>query len=190
MPERQPPLSPLTRAEIDPAVEPRLTTQEYGAKTRIDGLKIIELRQLVDDGGSFMEVLRFSEFGEALGIEGFQARQCSFSSLLPGAIKAFHLHLNQDDIWFVPPSDRMLVGLLDCREGSPTKGTNMRVILGAGRAQLLFIPRGVAHGVTNQASQPGMIFYFVNQQFDINDPDERRLPWDILGEEFWRITPG
>ena len=109
---------------------------------------------------------------------------------MPGAIKAFHLHYRQDDIWFVPPHDRMLVGLLDTRKASPTAGIHQRIVLGAGRAQLLFIPRGVAHGVTNQAASPGSIFYFVNRQFDPSDPDERRLPHDILGAQFWAMTPG
>ena len=25
---------------------------------------------------------------------------------------------------------------------------------------------------------------------DLSDPDERRLPWDIVGADFWQMTPG
>jgi dTDP-4-dehydrorhamnose 3,5-epimerase len=167
-----------------------LTTQTYEAKDAIEGVRRIALKQMIDDGGSFSELLRFDEQGIAEAAPGFQVRQCSFSIIQPGAIKAFHLHFRQDDIWYVPPTDRMLVGLLDARADSPTAKVSMRVILGAGRAELLFIPRGVAHGVVNQQATPGAIFYFVNQQFDMQDPDERRLPWDVLGEEFWEMTPG
>jgi dTDP-4-dehydrorhamnose 3,5-epimerase len=84
----------------------------------------------------------------------------------------------------------MLVGLVDTRADSPTKDAQMRIVLGAGRYQLLFVPRGVAHGVINQATTSGTVFYFVNQKFSIDDPDERRLPWDMLGADFWKMTPG
>ncbi len=66
----------------------------------------------------------------------------------------------------------------------------MRLILGAGKAQLLLIPRGVAHGCANIGAVPSTIVYYVNQQFNLADPDERRLPWNILGEDFWQMTPG
>ncbi len=66
----------------------------------------------------------------------------------------------------------------------------MRLVMGGGKAQLLHIPRGVAHGGANIWGQPATILYYVNQRFDLNDPDERRLPWDIVGADFWQMTPG
>jgi dTDP-4-dehydrorhamnose 3,5-epimerase len=66
----------------------------------------------------------------------------------------------------------------------------MRFVLGAGRARLLYTPRGVAHGCANIWNTPSTIIYFVNQQFNLEAPDERRLPYDLLGEDFWEITPG
>jgi hypothetical protein len=30
----------------------------------------------------------------------------------------------------------------------------------------------------------------VNQYFDANAPDEHRLPFDIVGKDFWEMTPG
>jgi dTDP-4-dehydrorhamnose 3,5-epimerase len=182
----------LSPTDIASEYAKSVTTQSYDKKTMIDGIRVADLRVMTDDGGSFAEVARINESGfiEAFAGEGFKPRQVSFSIVSPGAIKAFHLHYNQDDIWFVPPGDRMLVGLVDVRENSPTKGVQMRVVLGAGQTKLLFIPRGVAHGVVNQATAPGTIFYFVNQQFNLDDPDERRLPWDIVGADFWEMTPG
>jgi dTDP-4-dehydrorhamnose 3,5-epimerase len=108
----------------------------------------------------------------------------------PGTIKAWHLHQRQDDLWFVPPHDRLLVGLLDAREHSPTYRGRQRIVMGAGRARLLLIPRGVAHGVANLSGRPASVIYFVNQPFDPQNPDEHRLPHDLVGEDFWRITPG
>ena len=93
-------------------------------------------------------------------------------------------------MWFVLPTDRLLVGLLDARKDSATCNATMRLVLGAGRAQLLHIPRGVAHGCANIGTEPATIVYYVNQFFSLEDPDERRLPWDLLGPEFWQMTPG
>ena len=36
----------------------------------------------------------------------------------------------------------------------------------------------------------GLLMYFVNQQFSVETPDERRLPWDACGADFWSIQPG
>jgi len=176
--------------EIAAAYRDRITTQDYAARPRIDGVQIVDLRRFVEDGGSFCELGRLDEKGELIGLAGFRPNQMNASEMLPGTIKAFHLHYHQEDAWFVSPSQRLLVGLADLREGSKTQGATMRLVLGDGRAQLLYIPRGVAHGVANVWSDRATILYFVNQQFDATDPDERRLPWDLLGAEFWDIQKG
>lgn len=183
-------LRKLSPGELAPDYQSVLTTQEYAARPRIKGVQIIDLRLLVDDGGSFAELVRFDENGNLLAVPEFKVRQSSYSQVLPGAIKAFHLHYNQEDVWFVPPTDRLLIGLIDARKDSPTAGASMRFVMGAGKAQLLYIPRGVGHGGANIGTEPATILYYVNQHFDLNDPDERRLPWDLLGKEFWEITQG
>lgn len=183
-------LRKLSPDDFGPDFKPVLTTQEYARQTRIEGVQIIDLRLLVDDGGSFAELVRFDENGNLEAIPAFKVRQSSYSQVLPGAIKAFHLHYNQEDVWFVPPTDRLLIGLVDARKDSPTYKVSMRFVMGGGKAQLLYIPRGVGHGGANIGTEPATILYYVNQQFDLNDPDERRLPWDVLGREFWQITQG
>ena len=181
---------PLSIADIGIDYAPFLTTQEYGKRPPIEGVRLTDLRLMNDDGGSFAELVRLDERGCLEAFPDFSVRQSSYSLILPGAIKAFHLHFRQEDVWFVPPTDRLLVGLLDARQESPTRGQTMRIVLGGGNAQLMYIPRGVAHGVANLWSIPGTVIYFVNQQFRLEDPDERRLPHDILGSQFWAITPG
>jgi dTDP-4-dehydrorhamnose 3,5-epimerase len=110
--------------------------------------------------------------------------------MLPGTIKAFHLHLNQEDVWFVPPHERLLVVLSDQRAASPTRGVMMRFVLGADKSRLVYIPRGVAHGAANLWQVPASIIYVVNQQFNIEAPDEGRLPWDFVGRDVWKIAQG
>lgn len=184
------PVDKLTSDDFDPAYLPHISTQQYGGGRRIEGVQIIDLRLMTDDGGSFAELVRFDEAGNLEAIPSFKVRQSSYSLVLPGAIKAFHLHFNQEDVWFVPPTDRLLIGLVDARKSSPTCGATMRFVMGGGKAQLLYIPRGVGHGGANIGTQPATILYYVNQRFNLNDPDERRLPWDIAGTDFWQITPG
>jgi dTDP-4-dehydrorhamnose 3,5-epimerase len=119
-------------------------------------------------------------------------RQVNFSELAPGAIKAFHLHVRQTDVWYVPPSDRMLLVLLDVRQGSPTEGARMRFVLGDGASRLARIPPGVAHGVRNVGTAMGRIVYFTDLQFSAEPSacDEGRLPWDFAGRDIWDITRG
>ena len=112
--------------------------------------------------------------------------------LAPGAIKAYHLHGRQTDVWYVPPDDRMLIVLLDVRQGSPTEGARLRFVLGDGASRLLRIPPGVAHGVRNLGAQPGRIVYFTDVPFAPEPAacDEGRLPWDFAGAEVWEVTRG
>lgn len=180
------------KREAEPALlaEPYasdLEIQDYGGGDEIDGVAIQPVNRHVDDGGSFQEIARLTDDGRHEAFPDLQVRQINYSIMHPDAIKAFHLHREQEDLWFVPAQSRLLVGLHDCRKGSPTEGTTMRFSMGDGRAQLLHIPRGVAHGVKNIGQEEAVLMYFVNQQFDPEDPDEGRLDWDMLGEEFWEM---
>ncbi|MEK7111330.1 MAG: dTDP-4-dehydrorhamnose 3,5-epimerase family protein [Patescibacteria group bacterium] len=166
-----------------------LTTQEYGKNPPVDGVKFIPLPYFKDDTGEFSELGRVDN-GILQSVAGFKIAQISYSLLLPKAIKAFHLHFNQTDAWYVSPYDRLLVGLLDTRKNSKTVDKTMRLILGAGVAQLLIIPPGVAHGAANPWDKPTSMVYFTDQQFSPTDPDERRLPYDLFGENFWELTKG
>lgn len=168
-----------------------LTKQDYSAKPKIDGVQIIDLKVLRDDGGYFLELSRFTDH-VMQHFPDFNLQQLSLSEMDPGAIKAWHIHKQQDDIWFVPPSHRLLVALRDIREESTSKDATMRFVLGGGKAQLVFIPRGVAHGAANLWSTPSLMFYLVNQQFssDSTTNDEFRLAWDEFGADIWQQTKG
>jgi dTDP-4-dehydrorhamnose 3,5-epimerase len=163
--------------------------QSYSREPVIEGVLLRELNCFVDDGGYFLELSRLSQ-GMSEQFAGFEAKQVNYSRVLPGAVKAFHLHLHQEDIWFVPPHERALVVLTDQRKSSPTAGVTMRLVLGEGKSRLLYIPRGVAHGVANPWTEPVSVMYLVNQQFDAGTPDEGRIPWDFLGKSIWDIAKG
>lgn len=183
-------LKPLTKEAIGQDFHDGLSVQDYSKKPTIEGVQLINLNLFVDDGGCLAEIIRLDEKGCLQVLPEFKVRQSTFSQMLPGVTKAFHLHYNQEDVWFIMPTDRLLIGLFDARKDSPTYNASMRFVLGAGRAQILYIPRGVAHGLCNPYDRPAHMIYFVNQQFDPNDPDEHRLPWDCLGADFWELRKG
>ncbi|EKD79578.1 MAG: hypothetical protein ACD_41C00031G0003 [uncultured bacterium] len=168
-----------------------LTKQNYAPKRKIAGVQIVDLPTFRDDGGYFLELSRFSKHVMP-HFPKFDLQQLNLSEMDPGVIKAWHIHTHQDDIWFVPPSHRMLVALQDIRPKSATKGALMRMVLGAGKSQLVLIPRGVAHGAANIWNTPSIMLYLVNQQFsaDPKENDELRLPWDYFGAELWQQTKG
>jgi dTDP-4-dehydrorhamnose 3,5-epimerase len=165
--------------------------QGYGPAPAIEGVTLLPLARHADDGGSLTELIRLTD-GRAEGLPGFTIRQVNFSEVAPGAIKAFHLHVRQTDVWYVPPGDRMLIVLLDVRQGSPTEGTRMRLVLGDGGSRLLRIPPGVAHGVRNLGVAPGRVVYFTDLHFaaEPSSCDEGRLPWDFAGAEVWEVIRG
>ena len=153
----------------------KIKTQDYSKKSQIEGVKLIDLADFPDDGGAFVELARLDDAGGMLAIPEFKIKQINRSEMEPSSVKAFHLHYNQDDVWFVPPADRLLVGLVDTRKGSPTTGAIMRFVLGANKSRLLFIPRGVAHGVANLSNKTATLMYFVNQHFNAGKEPARQL---------------
>jgi len=181
---------PLTHNDISEYLRGSVSTQKYDSTTIIRGVEFVTLNVMNDDGGTFLEIGRLDEAGVFRGMADFRARQVNYSLMEPGTVKAWHLHYRQDDIFFVPPDSRVVLGLVDCRKGSPTEDERMRLTLGGGNARLVRIPAGVAHGVANLTQERARLIYFVNQQFDMISPDEQRLPWDHFGAEFWERTKG
>ena len=164
--------------------------QDYSKKPLIEGVEIVEVKRMAGEDGTFEDLLRLDETGHLELFPEIQVRQINRSKLLPGSVKAWHLHFNQEDIWYVAPEDHMILGLWDTREKSPTKEKTMKIVMGNGTSKLVVVPRGVAHGVVNVARKAGSIFYFVNNQYNIKAADERRLKWDALGASFWEIEKG
>ena len=81
----------------------------------IDGVVITPLKQICDERGKVMHMLRcdaqvFKSFGEIY-----------FSGVYPGAIKGWHFHKRQED-YFCCVHGMIKLVLYDPRESSPTKG--------------------------------------------------------------------
>jgi len=105
----------------------------------IDGVKIVPLRQIVDERGKIMHMLKatdphFIQFGEIY-----------FSCAWPGAVKAWHIHQTMT-VNNAVISGRAKLVLYDLREGSPTNGELQEIFLGEDNYVLVQIPPGIANG--------------------------------------------
>lgn len=181
----------INKKDLTPAVQKVLSVQSYAKKLLIEGVRLVELKRFTGEDGAFLETCRL-ENGKLVvpeELKGFELKQVNHSVAVPGTVKAWHLHFNQDEVWFIHPEGTLIAGLLDVRDGSKTKDQSMRFSLGNGRANLLYIPRGVAHGLSNPYAKPASMTYLVNNHFD--GSDEHRLP-PIFGVEpdFWQIKKG
>src|SRR3990170_5905480 len=105
----------------------------------IDGVAIWPLKQIIDERGKIMHMLRsddahFTQFGEIY-----------FSFVHPGVIKAWHIHKKMILNYAVPYGKIKLV-LFDNREKSPTRGEIMEIVTGPENYQLITIPPLVWNG--------------------------------------------
>lgn len=176
-------IAPQIASEYQAAV----TVQDYSRRPTIAGVELLTPPFHRDDSGNFTELVRLTA-GQIENLTDFTVRQVNLSVVLPGVVKAFHFHLQQEDLWYVSPHERLLVNMVDLRAESPTKGVRQRLILGGGANVLLRIPSGVAHGGANLWSQPVNLLYFMSGQFDPQQPDEQRLPWNNFGEDIWKLS--
>ncbi|MDO8559530.1 MAG: dTDP-4-dehydrorhamnose 3,5-epimerase family protein [bacterium] len=103
--------------------------------------------------------------------------QSTFTVTYPGAIKAFHWHRKQDDVWFVAGGTALVV-LYDQRKNSPTFGQTQTTRAGKDDYKVIVIPAGVVHGYKVLGNEPVLLFYHTTQSYDAKDPDEERLAYD------------
>lgn len=105
----------------------------------IDGVNIVPLRQIVDERGKIMHLMKatdpnFQEFGEIY-----------FSCCWPGVIKAWHIHKTMT-VNNAVISGHAKLAMYDLREGSPTHGVLQEVFFGEDNYVLVQIPPGIANG--------------------------------------------
>ncbi len=136
----------------------------------IDGVGLKSLETHRDERGFFREIIRVKDdfFEEGFG-------QGSHSLMYPGVIKAWHIHKQQTDWWYVGTGVLKIV-LYDKRPESSTYRQIMEIMLGDYHdARVLKIPPGVAHGCKCM-SGPANLFYITSHTYD--PEDEGRIPHD------------
>ncbi len=142
----------------------------------IDGVVVKPLRQILDERGKVMHMLRndaphFRAFGEIY-----------FSCVYPGAIKAWHLHTEMALNYAVPVGNVKLV-LYDGREGSPTRGELQELFTGPDAYQLIHVPPGVWNGFKGIGAVPALVANCATiphrpDEIVRKDPFTKDIPYD------------
>lgn len=105
----------------------------------IDGVKITQLKQILDERGKIMHMLR----SDAENFNGFG--EIYFSCIYPDAIKGWHIHKEMVLNYAVPYGNIKFV-LYDDRPTSPTRGALQEVFLGPDNYCLVTVPPMVWNG--------------------------------------------
>jgi len=132
-------------------------------KSRIEGVGIFPLKQIEDERGAVLHMLRsdsqaFTKFGELY-----------FSIVNPGSIKAWKRHKEMTQR-FAVPAGRIRLVLFDDRPGSQSRGKLEEIILGRpDRYYLVCIPPLIWYGFQGVSETPTLL---VNCPDILHDPKE------------------
>ena len=112
----------------------------------IKGVWVIDPKRFGDKRGYFSEVFKQADFDAHVGHVDFVQDNESFSS--KGVLRGLHFQRGEfSQAKLVRVSQgTVLVVAVDLRNGSPTWGKHVAVVLSAETGRQLFIPRGFAHG--------------------------------------------
>lgn len=146
----------------------------------IAGVLVTPLRQILDERGKIMHMLR----SDAAGFPGFG--EIYFSCVYPGAIKGWHIHSRMTLNYAVPHGHIKFV-LYDDREGSPTRGELQEIFLGPDNYCLVTVPPLVWNGFKGIGSEMALV---ANCASIPHDPDEidRLDPFDPSIPYDWEIV--
>ncbi|HEY0389180.1 MAG TPA: dTDP-4-dehydrorhamnose 3,5-epimerase family protein [Gaiellales bacterium] len=142
----------------------------------IDGVGVFALRQIPDERGRVMHMLRaddphFEAFGEIY-----------FSTVNPGAIKGWHIH-SRMTLNYACVSGQAKLVLYDDRVDSPSRGALQELFIGDANYVLVRIPPMVWNGVKGIGQSPAMIANCASHPHDPEeisrlDPFSPEIPYD------------
>jgi len=146
----------------------------------IEGVIVKPLRQILDERGKVMHMLRnddpeFTGFGEIY-----------FSSVFPGVIKGWHIHRKMILNYAVPFGTIKLV-LYDDRPSSGTQGEVQEIFLGPENYCLVRIPPLVWNGFKCVGTTPAIVANCSSiphdpTEIDRKSPDDQGIPysWELV----------
>lgn len=145
----------------------------------IDGVLIHPLKQIPDERGKIMHMLReddphFERFGEIY-----------FSNVYPGVVKAWHYHTEMTLNYAVIYGTIKLV-LFDDRAASPTRNELMELFIGEGNYVLVKVPPKVWNGFKGVGTTQAIVANCAtiphrSDEILRMDPFENHIPyrWDL-----------
>jgi dTDP-4-dehydrorhamnose 3,5-epimerase len=142
----------------------------------IDGVIVTPLRQIADERGKVMHMLR----SDAPHFRGFG--EIYFSCVYPQAIKAWHLHKRMVLNYAVPHGNIKFV-LYDDRAASPTKGEVQELFLGPDNYCLVTVPPMVWNGFKGVGAETAIVANCASIPHDPDeimrcDPADPSIPYD------------
>jgi dTDP-4-dehydrorhamnose 3,5-epimerase len=142
----------------------------------IDGVQITPLRQISDERGNVMHMLKstdpiFDKFGEIY-----------FSGVFPDVVKGWHIHTKMTLNYSVPVGKIKLV-LYDDRPSSKTFGEVQEVFLGPDNYCLVTIPPNIWNGFKGIGTEMALVANCSDIPHDPTeirrlDPADNHIPYD------------
>ena len=142
----------------------------------IEGVLIKSLRQIPDERGKIMHMLRaddphFDNFGEIY-----------FSVVYPDVIKGWHLHTKMT-LNYAVVSGMIKLVLYDARKESPTKGELQELYIGGDNYALVKIPPGIYNGFKGIGVEPAIVANCSDiphdpEEIQRMDPFSKDIPYD------------
>ena len=140
---------------------------------------ITPLKQIIDERGKVMHMLRsdaphYKSFGEIY-----------FSTISPGAVKAWHKHKKMTLNYAVPQGNIKFV-LFDDRPDSSSNGEILEIYLGADNYSLVTVPPGIWNGFKGIYNKPALVANCSNIPHE-SDDIIRKDPFDPSFPYNWEI---
>lgn len=149
---------------------------QFTEKKVIDGVKITPLKQIPDERGKIMHMIKssdndFENFGEIY-----------FSIVYPNVVKGWHLHSKMTLNYAVVSGNIKLV-LFDERENSSTKGLVQEIYLGDNNYSLVKIPPFIWNGFKGIGTEKAIVANCSTMEHDPNeitrlDPFNNHIPYN------------
>lgn len=142
----------------------------------IDGVTVTPLKQILDERGKVMHMLR----SDAPHFRGFG--EIYFSCVYPGAVKAWHIHQRMTLNYAVPHGSIKFV-LYDDRADSPSRGQVQELFLGPDNYCLVTVPPMVWNGFKGLGTDPAIVANCATiphdpAEIDRRDPLDGSVPYD------------
>jgi dTDP-4-dehydrorhamnose 3,5-epimerase len=141
----------------------------------LEGIKIFELDRIVDERGSFTEIMR-TNWHDLFGEDKIQQSNLSIS--YPGMIRAWHRHARGQIDYYVVTRGVVKICAYDDDKNSKTFGKLVEIISTGEKLQMVRMPGHYWHGVKTLGSEQSILVYFINNLYDYNNPDEQRRAWN------------
>lgn len=142
----------------------------------IEGVLVNPLRQIPDERGKIMHMMRiddshFEKFGEIY-----------FSVVYPDVIKGWHLHTKMT-LNYTVVSGMIKLVLYDVRKESPTKGELQELYIGEDNYALVKIPPGIYNGFKGIGVKPAIVANCSDiphdpEEIQRMDPFSNDIPYD------------